>query len=289
MDTMVSLFSELGVPLASDKTVGPSQVVIYLGIEIDSVSQTIRLPSDKFQELMAKLEDWKDKRKCTKRELLSLIGSLSFACKVVKPGRIFLRRLIDLSTTVSKLSHHISLNSDSRADIEWWLEFLPSWNGVCFIQDEPVTSVAMSLYTDASDLGCGAMYGIHWFSVPWPDLLHASFHINVRELLAIVASVFTWGHEWHDKQILFYTDSMSITDVWRTGTSTDRAIMKLVRAMFMFCARANINILMRHIPGSKNAGADALSRLQVARFRRLCPGSFPTPSRVPDVVWTILT
>ena len=56
-------------------------------------------------------------KKFTKRELLSLIGSLSFACKVVKPGRMFLRRLIDLSTSVTNLNHHISLSSEARADI----------------------------------------------------------------------------------------------------------------------------------------------------------------------------
>ena len=40
---MQSLFSELGVPIAEDKTVGPSQCLTYLGIEIDARRQMIRL------------------------------------------------------------------------------------------------------------------------------------------------------------------------------------------------------------------------------------------------------
>ena len=36
-------FSELGVPLAPDKVIGPATVITYLGIEINSVSETIRL------------------------------------------------------------------------------------------------------------------------------------------------------------------------------------------------------------------------------------------------------
>ena len=64
--------------------------------------------------------------------------------------------------------------------------------------------------------------------------------------------------------------------------------MKLVRAMFLFCARHNFNILMKHIPGCINSGADALSRLQITRFHRLRPGSCPQPSIVPPAVWTIL-
>ena len=115
--------------------------------------------------MLSLLTLWRGKKKCAKRELLSLIGSLSFASKVVKPGRMFLRRLIDLSTTVPNLNHHITLNAESRADILWWLEILPSWNGVCFIQSEPVSSASICLFTDASGLGLGAVYGTHWISV----------------------------------------------------------------------------------------------------------------------------
>ena len=117
IDIFQSACDELGVPLASDKTVGPASTVTYLGIEINSSHQTIKLPNDKFLELQSLLMKWYDRKKCTKRDFLSMIGSLSFACKVVKPGRICLRRLIDLSTTVTCLNHHISLNAEAREDI----------------------------------------------------------------------------------------------------------------------------------------------------------------------------
>ena len=63
--------------------------------------------------------------KATKRDLLSLIGKLSFAAKDVPSGRLFLRRLIELSNMVSKLHHHIHLNVEVREDIIWWNRFLP--------------------------------------------------------------------------------------------------------------------------------------------------------------------
>ena len=110
MATFNTIFSDIGVPIAIEKTVGPSTQITYLGIEIDTVAQSIRIPEEKHTLLMALLKEWKGKQKCTKREVLSLICTLSFAAKVTKPGRIFLRRLIDLSTSVTKLHHHISLN-----------------------------------------------------------------------------------------------------------------------------------------------------------------------------------
>ena len=138
------------------------------------------------------------------RELLSLIGSLSFACKVVKPGRIFLRRLVDLSTSVSRLSHHITINSEAQADIHWWNQFLSSWNGIEFIQSKPVSSDSLNLFTDASGLGFGALFRSKWFSVGWP-VSYNEQHINFKELFALVAAIFTWGSHLRNKQV--YSDS----------------------------------------------------------------------------------
>ena len=82
---------------------------MYLGIEIDTVKQEIRLPKDKYDDLMSILTSWRNIWKVTEHKLLSLIGKLSFAAKVVWPGSIFLRRLTDLSKTAKKLHHHITL------------------------------------------------------------------------------------------------------------------------------------------------------------------------------------
>ena len=158
MDLVCFVFKLLGVPVALDKLEGPARFMVYLGIEIDSINSIIFLPADKLSQLKADVAGWVNRRKCTKRQLLSLIGSLSFACKVIRPGRIFLRRLIDLSTTVSKLHHHIDITSDIRSDLRMWLTFLDSWNGSCFIPEPPISSSALDLYNDASFSGFGAFF-----------------------------------------------------------------------------------------------------------------------------------
>ena len=106
LQTAIAAFHHLGIPIAEDKLEGPTTKLTYLGIEINSEDMTIRVPDDKYDELNNLLPKWLYRRKCTKKELLSLIGKLSFICKVVRPGRIFLRRLIDLSTTVKHLYLH---------------------------------------------------------------------------------------------------------------------------------------------------------------------------------------
>ncbi|XP_060110738.1 vomeronasal type-2 receptor 26-like [Heteronotia binoei] len=47
METFMQLAEELGVPLAHEKTEGPSSVLTFLGIELDTCRQTSRLPEDK--------------------------------------------------------------------------------------------------------------------------------------------------------------------------------------------------------------------------------------------------
>ena len=110
VSTVLNVFRSLGVPIALDQLEGPSQRLVFLGIKIDSLNSCIHLPEDKLTSLSASVVTWVHRKKCIKSELLSLVG-LSFACKVIKLGRIFLRRLIDLSTTVSKLHHHIDLKT----------------------------------------------------------------------------------------------------------------------------------------------------------------------------------
>ena len=89
---------------------------------------------------------------------------LPFACMVVRPGSIFLRRLIDLSRTVPALAHRISLPAAARADIAWWVEFLPSWNGRAFFPRQHVAAAALGFATDASGVGLGAAFGLIWLT-----------------------------------------------------------------------------------------------------------------------------
>ena len=69
------------------------------------------------------------KKSCTKRELDSLIGQLQHTCAVVKAGRSFLRRIIELS----KIAHKPwQLNRSFHSDLMWWRLFLHSWNGIFY-------------------------------------------------------------------------------------------------------------------------------------------------------------
>ena len=288
MDTFLSFCARLGVPIAADKLEGPTTSLVYLGIEIDSVAMCIRLPKEKLSKLKLMLGQWSNRKKARKRVLLSLIGMLGFASKVVKPGRMLLRRLIDLSTTVDRLGHFITVNTEARADIQWWSNFLPDWNGISLIQRPPVSSADLTLFTDACNVGFGAVYDGHWFCSPWRDgWFPLQCSTNARELFAVWAAVLTWGREWENQQVLIYTDNMVVYDIWVSGACKQSRMLAIIRTMFFFAAKHNINILMRHIPGVNNRDADMLSRFQVHAFKADNPLADEWPTEIPHQVWDI--
>ena len=120
----------LGTPLAQEKCEGPSTIITILGIEIDTTNMQLQLPREKLDRLSQLVTEWSIKKSCTKRELDSLIGQLQHACAVVKPGRSFLRQMIELSKIAHKPWHYIRLNHSFHSDLMWWKLFLHLWNSI---------------------------------------------------------------------------------------------------------------------------------------------------------------
>ena len=118
--TSLRLCHSLGERVAPHKTEGPSTIMSFLGIRIDTARFIISLPPEKLTRLRVLIRKWRGRRACRKRELLSLIGQLQHACKVVRAGRTFLRRMIDLSMVAKKTHHSIRLNKAFQSDLLWW-------------------------------------------------------------------------------------------------------------------------------------------------------------------------
>lgn len=285
--SILRAFSALGIPVAVEKLVGPSRRLTYLGIEIDSRAQAIRLPQSKLVELRTLIRAWKLRKKCTKRELLSLIGKLSFASKVIKPGRMFLRRFIDLSTTVVSLHHHIHLNKEVQADFKWWDEFLVNWHGVSIIQQPIRLDPAFVLATDASlHTGLGGVFGSHWFHASWPTSF-AGIDIAPKELFAIWVAISLWHDRLSNRQVSLFTDNMACAQVWVSGSAKDPNMLRFLRPLFFLCASHNINLSLFHIDGHHNLLADFLSRFQLDRFREAHPHADAQTTPIPDHIWDI--
>ena len=124
LNLFLSLCSYLGIPIAPEKTCGPSTTKSFGGIELDSVFLEARLTRDKIEKCISLISDFIHRKKVTLKEVQSLNGLLNFACSVIRPGRAFLRRLIDLTVGVRLPNHYIILNREVKEDLKTWLPHL---------------------------------------------------------------------------------------------------------------------------------------------------------------------
>ena len=274
---------EAGLPLEPSKTQGPLRTITFLGIELDSISMEMRLPQDK---LAHAIDMFLHRRAGRKRDFLSLIGTLAHASKVIRSSRIFLRRLIDLSTTVAKPDHFLRLNQEAKSDIEWWFQFMKRWNGISML---PLPLKPSSTVTsDASgSWGCGAFSGPEWFHLPWTGML-ADSHISIKELTPVVIAVTIWGKTWRSHTVQVLSDNSATLAAINNQTSSISESAHLLRCLAFLTAHYQCELVAKHIPGRHNTLADALSRNNLMLFRYLHPQALPCPTPLPAELLDLL-
>ena len=114
--------------MANEKSEGPRKAITFLGIELDTIQQSSRLPEVKLVNLRTQIRVLLQKKKVTLRELQEVVGHLNFACKVISPGRAFLRRLCDAMSGLKKPHHGHRLLSGMKDDLRTWLKLLMAFH-----------------------------------------------------------------------------------------------------------------------------------------------------------------
>ena len=116
------------LPISLHKTVGPTVQLQYLGINLDTDRMEARLPDDKLSRIITILDMLKNKHSISKRELLSLLGHLNFASRVIPQVHSFVAYLLSLAASVKQLHQYVKLNKECLLDITIWHRFLTEWN-----------------------------------------------------------------------------------------------------------------------------------------------------------------
>ena len=79
LDNFLSMCAHIGVPNKAEKTVQPSTVINFLGIELDSMSRVACLPQVKLDKIQSTIRDMMNKTSVSLKDIQSLIGLLNFA------------------------------------------------------------------------------------------------------------------------------------------------------------------------------------------------------------------
>ena len=277
LNCLIQLLRKLGFAIHWGKVVDPTTKITFLGIELDSMSMSMRLPSDKLDSLNQELKDFLLHKRASKRQLQAIAGRLSWAAGVVKGGRVFLRRIFDQISTLNHASHKTIISPEMRKDLSWWLNFLATFNGRSTVLDEqPIYSV----FTDACDDAAGGSFGQDWFYFNWEqDMPEASsLHINEKEVLAVVLAAQRWAKYWRNKRIVLHSDNMVTVSSLNRGTCRNKMVMQCLRRLFWLSATYNFHLTARHLAGYLNIAADSASRLHSPGYLQvLLPFTAYTP------------
>ena len=262
VDTLINLLQSLGFTINWSKVVQPSQSLCFLGVEMDTVNRVLQLPRARVSELLDILNLTLTKRKCQKHHLQRLVGKLSWAARVVRGGRTFLRRLITVMNSAKHRHHHVYLNTQARADLQWWASLLPVFNCIYLFPDElPMTSALA--YTDASPAGGGCCWHNDWLYVNWaldfPNIY--PLHINYKETFMVLQATKRWAPFWSGQRVVVKSDSEVAAAIVNKGTTPCPIMMDWLRELFWLSEYYAIQLTVEHIPGSANIIADSISRL----------------------------
>lgn len=232
--TAQKVFSELGIPIAQEKTMGPAKSIEFLGIKLDSDKFQASLPKEKIDRIILVSSTLIDNPNCSKRELLSLLGHLNFAMRIIPQGRPFISHLLSLASSIPALKDRISITQACRDELKLWLTFLNQWNGLSLFYRHLVSSpVDIRLFTDAApSVGFGGFYQGRWFASPWPPQLQdIPLSSALFEIYPIVVAAFLWGKEWTTSSILVHCDNDATVHCINKGRFHSQAIMPLLRRL----------------------------------------------------------
>ena len=267
---------ELGFYIAYKKVKSPAQIQIYLGVEINSCEMSLRLPDEKVERLYTELAFFAGRSRATKKQLQRLCGILAHCATLVRGGRTFSHRIIEMLGRFSSSRRFLTLSKCFKADLDWWVTFSKWFNGSAKII-QPMSGATQVLHTDSSGSGFGAVSAGDWFCGAWDTDISVSGdshnhcvarpamyipdNINVRELYPILEAIWRWGSSWRNCQVQCYSDNTQVVAAINSGKSSNSVAMDLLRQLFWQSVLCNCHLVSLHLSGSKNVIADSLSRV----------------------------
>ena len=302
-DSQVEVFLEIckhiNFPVSLEKTVWETTLLTFLGLLIDTVNQLICIPEDKIEKALDMIEYFLNKRtgKVTVFQIQKLAGFLNFLCKCIVPGRAFVRRLYSLVISEDKLMqhHHIRVTEEVKLDLQIWKRFLemPEIFSRPFMNCIKKTAKDIDMYSDASGCvtkGAGAYRGPKWTVCQWDKewFLRENPSIEYLELYAVAIGVLLWINQFKNSKLQIHCDNDSVCRMINKSSSGCKNCMVLIRIITLECMIQNVDLSAESVGTKDNGKADAISRLDFSRFRRLAKGKMNIwPEKLPQAIWHV--
>ena len=149
-----ALLSCLRLPLVKHKMTPPTRVIQWLGIILDIDKRTLYIPKEKISQTLKEMKQMHGWSFMSRRHVQSLAGRINHLAETCRPARLFMSRILAYFRGHPPWATPIS--EGTRADIRWFLQYLPTFNGVSTM---PAQQHSLVIQADSCMVGGGAYDG----------------------------------------------------------------------------------------------------------------------------------
>ena len=296
VNQFLDICKRINFPVSLEKTFWGTTILTFLGLLLNTETQTVSIPYDKVQKALNLMDFYLDRKnkKTTVQKAQELCGLLNFLCKCVVPGRAFVTRLYSMTGTGSKDKklkphHHVRITEEHRLDIQVWNIFLNQPDVYCrpFLDYTTVSAEEIDMYSDASanpKLGFGALCQSEYLYGKWDENFIRTHKPSIQflELYAFTAGVLKWIWKFKNKRVCLFIDNESAMHMINNSSSKCKNCMMLIRLITIESLIHNVRISAKYVASEDNGLADSLSRMDFDRFRRLGPHMANNCEQIPE-------
>ncbi|KAK7095415.1 hypothetical protein V1264_006825 [Littorina saxatilis] len=239
----------------------PSQTFTYLGMAFDSREWTVRPTQRRVDKLQALLSSLLGLQSAPARTLASVQGQMESMSSLIPLGRSHKR---PFQAALSSVWNPTSQGWDVSVPLGVWFQqtTLQWMNTPWLLQGVPIALPPPSthLFSDASQKGWGAHVDTHTTSGRWSQEQRL-WHINRLELEAVFLGLQHFLSALQGTHVLIHTDNTTVAAYLnKQGGSRSQLLSSRACEILSWCARHQILVSARYLPGCLNVLADALSR-----------------------------
>lgn len=280
--TLTNTINELGLEIAPDKCVEPTQIMIFLGILFNTILMIMSVNPSKVKEAWSMCKHYMTAVSITRGELQKLLGRLFHVSSCAVGSRRFLNRLLDLLRQTNN-SPRVTISLEAKLDLAWFVNFIPAFNGKSIIRDE---TIDFEIAVDSCLTGGGGVSPDASYRTIYNDVIVAcKFSISSLECYNLLIAVRLWVSTWQGKHVAIFCDNMATVSVLTAGRGEDPLMRACSREIWYLAATNDANISVFHRPGVDNTDPDTLSRAHLSeRFNTKLQEFVTRTGREPTVI-----
>ena len=256
---VIQVLSSLGFLIHQEKSVfTPSQVIQFLGYQLDSTNMSILVPKEKLKNLKKEASHLINHPRMTIRKLASFLGKLNALSQAMPHQSLMTRQLLRiknqaLSSNGKNWEAMVDI-SPAKQELIWWIQQAKFWNGKPIHLQKP----QMILTSDASKTGWGGTAGAKETRGFW-SMEERSLSNNARELKAAALTIQALVPP-DTQSVEIQTDNQVAMAYINNQGGKHPHLSAIAQDLWKWCMDHRIWIHATYLQGSLNKRADALSR-----------------------------